>query len=137
MVAQSSNAHTDHDHNCVGDADCTEELSNTRTRHGWSCCIYADLFVLVYFSNFIFLCSLSISTRHSNFRCLFFFCRMHFVYYMSGVWAYPIIDVLTIPLRVVFYLVLLVFATVLYFAGEGLDRLIWGEYSSKSKAKSN
>ncbi|XP_058799191.1 androgen-induced gene 1 protein-like isoform X3 [Phymastichus coffea] len=52
---------------------------------------------------------------------------MHFVYYKSGVWAYPVIDVLSVPLRIVFYLVLLVFTLVLYFAGEGLDRLIWGK----------
>ncbi|XP_058799188.1 androgen-dependent TFPI-regulating protein-like isoform X2 [Phymastichus coffea] len=61
---------------------------------------------------------------------------MHFVYYKSGVWAYPVIDVLSVPLRIVFYLVLLVFTLVLYFAGEGLDRLIWGS-SSYSVDKSN
>lgn len=51
---------------------------------------------------------------------------MHFVYYKSGVWAYPVIEVLTWPLRIVFYLVLLVFVIGLYYMGEGLDRLVWG-----------
>ena len=60
---------------------------------------------------------------------------MHFVYYKSGVWTYPVLEVLSWPLRVVFYLVLLVFSTGLYYAGEALDRLIWGEYYSKSYNK--
>ncbi|KAJ8679444.1 hypothetical protein QAD02_015231 [Eretmocerus hayati] len=61
---------------------------------------------------------------------------MHFVWYKSGVWAYPIIEILSWPLRVVFYLVLLVFSVGLYFAGEALDRLIWGDSRSRSHSKS-
>ncbi|XP_008208004.1 androgen-induced gene 1 protein isoform X2 [Nasonia vitripennis] len=57
---------------------------------------------------------------------LIYLAWMHFVYYKSGVWAYPVIEVLSVPLRVVFYLILFVFSSGLYFAGEALDRLIWG-----------
>jgi hypothetical protein len=53
---------------------------------------------------------------------------MHFIYYLNGIWAYPVIDVLTWPLRIIFYLILLVFAAGLYYIGESLDRIIWGEY---------
>ncbi|XP_011502581.1 PREDICTED: androgen-dependent TFPI-regulating protein-like [Ceratosolen solmsi marchali] len=53
---------------------------------------------------------------------------MHFVYYMNGIWAYPVIEILTWPFRIIFYLALLMFAAGLYYVGELLDQLIWGEY---------
>jgi len=48
-------------------------------------------------------------------------------------------DVLTQPLRIVFFIVLLTFCTILYFVGETLNNIIWGnEYTKhkKSHAKS-
>ncbi|XP_014205057.1 androgen-induced gene 1 protein-like [Copidosoma floridanum] len=60
---------------------------------------------------------------------------MHFVWYKSGVWAYPIIEILTVPLRVAFYLTILTLVTGLYFIGETVDRLIWGKIA-KSVEKS-
>ncbi|XP_067211229.1 androgen-induced gene 1 protein isoform X3 [Linepithema humile] len=52
---------------------------------------------------------------------------IHVIYYKSGVWVYPVFEVLTPPLRIVFFLVLLTFCTILYFAGEALNNLIWGK----------
>lgn len=50
---------------------------------------------------------------------------MHFIHWKSGAWVYPVIEVLTWPLRIAFYLVLLVGATGLYYFGECLNRLVW------------
>lgn len=65
--------------------------------------------------------------------------RVHVIYYKSGVWVYPVMDVLTLPLRLVFFIVLLTFCVILYFVGETLNNIIWGnEYTKhkKSHAKS-
>nr|XP_012235073.1 PREDICTED: androgen-dependent TFPI-regulating protein-like isoform X1 [Linepithema humile] len=58
---------------------------------------------------------------------------IHVIYYKSGVWVYPVFEVLTPPLRIVFFLVLLTFCTILYFAGEALNNLIWGNEHTKHK----
>ncbi|XP_011868776.1 PREDICTED: androgen-dependent TFPI-regulating protein-like isoform X2 [Vollenhovia emeryi] len=52
---------------------------------------------------------------------------IHVIYYKSGVWVYPVMDVLTQPLRVVFFAVLLTFCTILYFVGETMNNIIWGK----------
>jgi len=65
--------------------------------------------------------------------------RVHVIYYKSGIWVYPVMDVLTLPLRIVFFAVLLTFCVILYFVGETLNNIIWGnEYTKhkKSHAKS-
>ncbi|KAG5344727.1 AIG1 protein, partial [Acromyrmex charruanus] len=64
---------------------------------------------------------------------------IHVIYYKSGIWVYPVMDVLTLPLRIVFFVVLLAFCVILYFVGETLNNIIWGnEYTKhkKSHAKS-
>ncbi|XP_018300535.1 androgen-dependent TFPI-regulating protein isoform X2 [Mycetomoellerius zeteki] len=52
---------------------------------------------------------------------------VHVIYYKSGVWVYPVMDVLTLPLRLVFFIVLLTFCVILYFVGETLNNIIWGK----------
>lgn len=62
---------------------------------------------------------------------------MHVVYYKSGIWVYPVMDVLTPPLRIVFFAVLLTFTMILYCAGEMLNNLVWGnEQTKKHKSHS-
>ncbi|KAG5328322.1 AIG1 protein, partial [Acromyrmex heyeri] len=64
---------------------------------------------------------------------------IHVIYYKSGIWVYPVMDVLTLPLRIMFFVVLLAFCVILYFVGETLNNIIWGnEYTKhkKSHAKS-
>ncbi|XP_046836637.1 androgen-induced gene 1 protein-like isoform X1 [Vespa crabro] len=56
---------------------------------------------------------------------------MHVIYFMSGIWVYPVMEVLTLPLRVVFFIVLLAFVLILYFAGEMLNNLVWGNEQTK------
>lgn len=51
---------------------------------------------------------------------------MHIIYFKSGIWVYPVMEVLSLPLRILFFLVLLVFSRVLYISGEKLDSFIWG-----------
>lgn len=48
------------------------------------------------------------------------------VYAMSGIWVYPVMDVLSWPLRILFFLALFLMAAALYIVGEFFDRLIWG-----------
>ncbi|XP_066597651.1 androgen-dependent TFPI-regulating protein-like isoform X4 [Prorops nasuta] len=52
---------------------------------------------------------------------------LHVIYVKSGVWVYPVMEVLSWPLRVVFFVVLLCFSVVLYISGEQLDNLVWGK----------
>ncbi|KAG7209537.1 hypothetical protein KM043_015617 [Ampulex compressa] len=51
---------------------------------------------------------------------------IHVIYFKSGVWVYPVMDVLILPLRILFFIVLLVFSMILYCAGESLDNFVWG-----------
>ncbi|XP_034947785.1 androgen-induced gene 1 protein-like isoform X3 [Chelonus insularis] len=52
---------------------------------------------------------------------------MHFIYYMSGIWVYPVMEVLSLPLRILFFLTLFAFSGFLYYAGEAFDHLVWGK----------
>ncbi|XP_029176526.1 androgen-induced gene 1 protein-like isoform X1 [Nylanderia fulva] len=58
---------------------------------------------------------------------------MHIIYYKSGIWVYPVMDVLTQPLRILFFAVLLMFCTILYFVGEMLNNIVWGNEHTKHK----
>lgn len=50
---------------------------------------------------------------------------LHVVKHYSGNWVYPVLEVLNLPLRIVFFAVTLVLSQSLYFAGEALNRLVW------------
>ncbi|XP_029676434.1 androgen-dependent TFPI-regulating protein-like isoform X2 [Formica exsecta] len=58
---------------------------------------------------------------------------MHVIYYKSGIWVYPVMEVLTQPLRILFFAVLLMFCTILYFVGETLNNIVWGNEHTKHK----
>ncbi|CAD1471835.1 unnamed protein product [Heterotrigona itama] len=64
---------------------------------------------------------------------------VHIIFYKSGIWVYPVLEVLSLPLRIVFFTVLLSITLILYMIGEAVDNFFWGnEYtkSQKSYAKS-
>lgn len=56
---------------------------------------------------------------------------MHVIYYKSNVWVYPVMEVLSLPLRIAFFVVLFAFSGFLYYAGEVFDHLVWGNEQSK------
>lgn len=72
---------------------------------------------------------------------LFYMFWIHFIYFKTGSWVYPILNVLNWPLRVVFYLFSFGMVCSLYTVGERLNRAIWSKEveqtvrSSKKKAK--
>ncbi|KAJ8979630.1 hypothetical protein NQ317_015197 [Molorchus minor] len=50
---------------------------------------------------------------------------IHIINSYTGMWVYPILDVLNLPLRIIFFVALLGFIVVLYILGEKLNALIW------------
>lgn len=58
---------------------------------------------------------------------------MHFIYYKSGVWVYPVMEVLSLPLRIAFFIVLFALASILYIAGEKFDQILWGSANKSIK----
>lgn len=52
---------------------------------------------------------------------------IHIIKYKSGRWVYPILDVLSLPQRLVFMLVIGVFGISFYFVGEFLNNKIWAK----------
>lgn len=57
------------------------------------------------------------------------------IYVKSGVWVYPVLDVLPLPFFILFLVSLTLMSTVIYIAGEKLDSLIWGrEYAKYQKS---
>lgn len=59
-----------------------------------------------------------------------FFSRMHIVYLVSGLWVYPIFNVLTLPGRVLFLIGSFLTGYVFYFVGEYFNRFLWGKFST-------
>lgn len=66
---------------------------------------------------------------------------IHFIYFRTGSWVYPILTVLNWPVRVLFYVISLGLACSLYTVGENLNRSFWSKEieetvrSGKKKAK--
>ncbi|XP_043253747.1 androgen-dependent TFPI-regulating protein-like isoform X2 [Colletes gigas] len=59
---------------------------------------------------------------------------MHIIYLKSGIWVYPVMKVLSLPMRAAFLFVMLLFSSMLYFIGEMLDNFVWGnEYNKHQK----
>ncbi|XP_003485331.1 androgen-induced gene 1 protein isoform X1 [Bombus impatiens] len=58
---------------------------------------------------------------------------VHIIFYKSGIWVYPVLDVLPLPLRVVFFFVMLLITLFLYLIGEAVDNFLWGNEYTKSK----
>jgi hypothetical protein len=72
---------------------------------------------------------------------LFYVIWIHFIYFNTGSWVYPILTVLNWPVRILFYLISLGLVCSLYSVGEKLNRAVWSKEieqtvkSSKKKAK--
>uniref|UniRef100_A0A336LG15 CSON004922 protein n=1 Tax=Culicoides sonorensis TaxID=179676 RepID=A0A336LG15_CULSO len=60
---------------------------------------------------------------------------IHIIYYYSGVWVYPVLEVLALPLRVCFFAGVFVFSLFLYRTGELFNDLIWVKELKSLKAK--
>ncbi|XP_017788085.1 PREDICTED: androgen-induced gene 1 protein-like isoform X2 [Habropoda laboriosa] len=58
---------------------------------------------------------------------------IHVIYYKSGIWVYPVIDVLSLPLRVAFFASMMLFSMMLYYLGETLDNFVWGNEHTKQQ----
>jgi len=62
---------------------------------------------------------------------------IHVIKYKANVWVYPVLDVLNLPQRIVFFLLCLVFSVGLYILGEFVNEQVWvREIKQASKGKS-
>ncbi|XP_069696675.1 androgen-induced gene 1 protein-like isoform X3 [Periplaneta americana] len=59
---------------------------------------------------------------------------LHIIYANSGVWVYPVLEVLNWWQRVIFYIVSLCIACGLYLIGETLNKAIWGKVQKQLEA---
>uniref|UniRef100_A0A182QP29 Uncharacterized protein n=1 Tax=Anopheles farauti TaxID=69004 RepID=A0A182QP29_9DIPT len=50
---------------------------------------------------------------------------LHVVRHFGGIWVYPVLEVLNLPQRIVFFAVSLIFCVGLYLLGEFFNNLIW------------
>jgi FAR-17a/AIG1-like protein len=50
---------------------------------------------------------------------------IHVVKYKANIWVYPVLDKLPLPMRIVFFLICLVFSVILYFIGEFTNEQVW------------
>ncbi|XP_054007189.1 androgen-induced gene 1 protein-like isoform X1 [Hylaeus anthracinus] len=69
-------------------------------------------------------------------HCLFLLAYLiwiHIIYYKSGIWVYPVMEVLSTPARIVFLLTMFLFSTMFYFIGETLDNFVWGKTVTSGK----
>ncbi|XP_076160800.1 androgen-induced gene 1 protein isoform X2 [Ptiloglossa arizonensis] len=58
---------------------------------------------------------------------------LHIIYIKSGIWVYPVMEVLTLPVRIVFICALVALSTIFYFLGETLDNFVWGSTVTTGK----
>ncbi|OAD58277.1 Androgen-induced 1 protein [Eufriesea mexicana] len=57
------------------------------------------------------------------------------IYYKCNVWVYPIMEVLSWPSRILFFIALISFSISLYFVGEAMDNFFWGnKYTQHQKS---
>lgn len=50
---------------------------------------------------------------------------IHVIKHVSGLWVYPVLDVLDFPQRIVFFIVILIFGLSFYFLGEYFNNKVW------------
>lgn len=62
---------------------------------------------------------------------------VHIIYYASGVWVYPILEVLNLPARIAFFAANFVFCTALYFVGEFLNNKVWARELKPNRGQRN
>ncbi|XP_018327982.1 androgen-induced gene 1 protein-like isoform X2 [Agrilus planipennis] len=58
---------------------------------------------------------------------------LHVIHAKTGLWVYPILDVLNLPLRIVFFASLLGLTIGLYIVGENLNAVLWAKEIKKIK----
>ncbi|XP_063229096.1 androgen-induced gene 1 protein-like [Bacillus rossius redtenbacheri] len=51
----------------------------------------------------------------------------HVIFYVSGQWVYPVLEVLNVWQRAVFFLAMILYACVLYLIGEALNSYTWAK----------
>ncbi|XP_029714434.1 androgen-induced gene 1 protein isoform X3 [Aedes albopictus] len=59
---------------------------------------------------------------------------LHVIRHYGGIWVYPVLDVLNLPQRIVFFAVSLGFSVGLYLFGEFFNNLIWTKELKQLKA---
>ncbi|XP_067623012.1 androgen-induced gene 1 protein isoform X1 [Eurosta solidaginis] len=52
---------------------------------------------------------------------------IHIVKYYSGIWVYPVLEVLELPQRIVFFVAVLAFTLFLYILGEFVNNTVWNK----------
>lgn len=57
------------------------------------------------------------------------------IYFVSGVWVYPILEVLTTSMRLIFYVAYIGFAVFLYRVGEFMNVQVWTRELKAAKIK--
>ncbi|XP_058060976.1 androgen-induced gene 1 protein-like isoform X1 [Anopheles bellator] len=60
---------------------------------------------------------------------------LHVIRHFGGIWVYPVLEVLNMPQRLVFFAVSLVFCVGLYLLGEFFNNLIWTKELKQLKAQ--
>lgn len=62
---------------------------------------------------------------------------IHVIKYKAGIWVYPILEVLNLPMRIAFFAACILFSILLYLIGEFVNQKIWiREFSQIKKAQS-
>lgn len=61
---------------------------------------------------------------------------IHIIKSVSGIWVYPVLEVLDFPQRIAFFLVNLVFCVFLYFTGEFVNNKLWSTQLKQLTQKS-
>lgn len=62
---------------------------------------------------------------------------IHVIKFKANIWVYPVLDVLNLPQRIVFFLLCLVFSVGLYILGEFANEQVWvKEIKHAAKIKS-
>lgn len=62
---------------------------------------------------------------------------IHIIKANSGAWVYPVLEVLNLPLRIVFFAATLLVTQVLYFVGEALNKLVWHKELAQLKPRAS
>ena len=60
---------------------------------------------------------------------------LHVVKHYSGVWVYPVLEVLQLPQRIVFFVGSLVFTLALYMFGEVMNNIVWSKELKMAQRK--
>lgn len=60
-----------------------------------------------------------------SFYIILYLVWIHIIKFKTDVWIYPILDVLNLPLRMVFFAICILFSILLYFTGDYINDKIW------------